>query len=202
MYIGRFVVIGRTQGGAWYLGYRVSSRSFPNRMIRIGVDRAAVLPTEDAARSDNPYISYNCFRTCEDVGVVGNGSQVDPIIDKIALGYPLRDAIATGLVALDYERDAFNTPRIAAALRPSVGMAYLGFIGAGTVYSRRIALAPGQAWLAATYECTDPTEISLAGETPQELCDAIYTCPYEQPVAVLVAKWDEGSYQLAARSAR
>ena len=202
MYIGRFVVIGRTQGGAWYLGYRVSSRSFPNRMIRIGVDRAAVLPTEDAAKSDNPYISYNCFRTYQDVGVVGNGSQVDPIIDKIALGYPLRDAITTGLVALDYERDAYNTPRIAAALRPSVGLSYLGFIGADTVYSRRIVLAPGQAWLAATYECTDPTEITLAGETPQELADALYTCAYEQPVAVLVAKWNEGSYQLAARSAR
>jgi IMP cyclohydrolase len=202
MYIGRFVIIGRTQRGSMFLGYRVSSRSFPNRMIRIGVDRAAVLPTEDAAKSDNPYISYNCFRMCQDVGVVGNGSQVDPIIDKVALGYPVRDAITHGLLALDYERDAFNTPRIAAALRPSADMAYLGFVGIDTVYSRRIALAPGQAWLAATYECTDPTEISLAGETAQELCDSIYTCTYELPVTVLVAKWHEGGYQLAARSAR
>jgi IMP cyclohydrolase len=202
MYIGRFVVVGRTQGGAWYLGYRVSSRSFPNRMIRVATDRAAVLPTEDAARSDNPYISYNCFRTCQEVGVVGNGSQVDPIIDKVALGYPLRDAITTALVALDYERDAYNTPRVAAALRPSTGTAYLGYIGADTLYSRRIILKPGQAWLAATYECTEPTAINLAGESPQELVDAIYTCEYELPVTVLVARWGEGGYQLAARSTR
>jgi IMP cyclohydrolase len=202
MYIGRFVIIGRTLAGALYLGYRVSSRSFPNRMIRVGADRAAVLPTEDAAKSDNPYISYNCFRTYQDVGVVGNGSQVDPIIDKVALGYPLRDAITNSLLALDYERDAFNTPRVAAALRPSADMAYLGFVGIDTVYSRRIMLAPGQAWLVATYECTDPTEITLAGETAQELVDAIYTCTYELPVTALVAKWHEGSYQLAARSAR
>lgn len=201
MYIGRFVVAGRTQSGALYLGYRVSSRSFPNRMIRVGGDRAAVLPTQDAVKSDNPYISYNCFRTYQDVGVVGNGSQVDPIIDKISLGYPLRDAITTSMLALDYEHDSLNTPRIAAALRPSAGMVYLGFVGSDTIYSRRITLSPGQAWLTATYECTDPTEITLAGESAQELCDAIYTCAYELPVAVFVARWNEGSYQLAARSA-
>jgi IMP cyclohydrolase len=116
MYIGRFVILGRTAAGAWYLGYRVSSRSFPNRTIRFAGDRAMVLPTADATQSDNPYITYNCLRWHGDTAVVGNGSQVDPIIDKIKLGYPLRDALALSLLALDYEHDAYNTPRVVAAV--------------------------------------------------------------------------------------
>ena len=45
MYIGRFVILGKTASGNWYLAYRVSSRSFPNRLIRAQDDRAVVLPT-------------------------------------------------------------------------------------------------------------------------------------------------------------
>jgi hypothetical protein len=114
MYIGRFVIVGRTLTGEWYVGYRVSSRSFPNRYILPLEDRAVVLPTEAAPSSDNPYITYNCLRKFNDqVLVVANGSHVDPIIDKVQLGYGLRDAMALSLLALDYERDKYNTPRIA-----------------------------------------------------------------------------------------
>ena len=49
MYIGRFVIAGRTAQGRPYLGYRVSSRSFPNRAIVLKADRAVVVPTADAA---------------------------------------------------------------------------------------------------------------------------------------------------------
>ena len=54
MYIGRFVIVGRTQAGEWYLGYRVSSRSYPNRRIVVQGDRAAVLPTSAPAAVPAP----------------------------------------------------------------------------------------------------------------------------------------------------
>ncbi len=202
MYIGRFVVLGKTARGDWYLGYRVSSRSFPHRYIMLKQDRAAVLPTPDAAQTDNPYISYNCLRAQGGVLVVGNGSQVDPIIDKAQLGYDLRDALALTLLALDYERDQYNTPRVAAALDARAGRGYLAFVGAEKLWVRRLEPAPGEAFLVATYECTEPTPISLAGGTPEELCEALYTCAYEHPVAALAAIWAEGALHLAARSAR
>ncbi|MHB9033424.1 MAG: IMP cyclohydrolase, partial [Anaerolineae bacterium] len=136
MYIGRFVVAGRTASGSFYLGYRVSSRSFPNRFIKLYENRAAVLPTADAAATDNPYVSYNCFRAAAQVAVIGNGSQVDPIFDKLTTGYPPRDALALIMLALDYEHDAYNTPRIGAVLDTSQNVAYLAFVGRDKLYSR------------------------------------------------------------------
>lgn len=202
MYIGRFVVIGKTPSGDWHLGYRVSSRSFPNRTLLTRADRAIVAPTQDAPPSDNPYISYNCLRSHEGVVVVANGSHVDPLIDKIASGYGLRDAMALSLLTLDYERDRYNTPRIAAGLDARVGQGYLGIVAEDKLIVRRMAPAPGQAFLIATYELTDPTPVALAGESPAALCDALYECAYEHPVAALAAMFEGQALRLAARSAR
>ncbi|MCF2241901.1 IMP cyclohydrolase, partial [Halobacterium salinarum] len=78
MYIGRFVVVGPSVAA-----YRVSSRSFPNRKL---IERPAgltVVPTADAEETTNPYVSYNCVRTAGGHAVVGNGSHVDPITEKV-----------------------------------------------------------------------------------------------------------------------
>lgn len=206
MYIGRFVVLGRTPEGALYLGYRVSSRSFPNRVIRTTDDRAMVVPTADAPPSDNPYISYNCLRTFTapqggQVTVVANGSHVDPIIDKITLGYPLRDAMALSLLAMDYEHDDYNTPRIAAGVDAG-GAGLLSLVGANKLLVQQLEVAAGEAYLIATYERTDPTPIALAGGTPEALCDALFTCEYEHPVAALIAMPSDDALRMAVRSAR
>jgi len=47
--------------------------------------------------------------TDEPLAVVGNGSHVDPIAE-LELGYPARDALATPLLALDFEKDDYDTP--------------------------------------------------------------------------------------------
>ncbi len=202
MYIGRFVVLGRTREGDWYLGYRVSSRSFPNRYIMEATDRAMVLPTPDAARSDNPYISYNCLRTHERVVVVGNGSQVDPVIDKTKIGYGLRDAMAISLLALDYEHDAYNTPRVVAGLDGQTAQGYLGIITESKLDVRRMSVVAGEAFLIATYELTDPTSIALGGNNAEELVQEIFECEYELPVTALVAMPTEQGLRMAIRSAR
>jgi IMP cyclohydrolase len=185
MYIGRFVVAGRTAEGQRFLGYRVSSRSFPDRHIVARGDRAAVVPTPDAAPSDNPYIAYNCLRASRDVVVVANGSHVDPIIDKASLGYPLRDAMALSLLALDYEHDAYNTPRIAAGWERDT--AYLGIVTPDKLLVRAVALEPGQAQLIATYELTDPALLDCPGATAADLARSLWDAPYERPVATLGA---------------
>ena len=201
MYIGRFVVLGRTKQGACYLGYRVSSRSFPNRVIRIVGDRAMVLPTAEAPRSDNPYISYNCLRRHGDVAVIANGSHVDPAIDKVSAGYPLRDALAMTLLAMDYEHDSYNTPRIAAALHMGHSEGYLAIVAADKLLVQGMHLALGEAFLIATYELTDPTPVTLAGDTPEALCDALFDCAYEHPVASLATVAQCDTWRVAARAA-
>jgi IMP cyclohydrolase len=183
MYIGRFVVLGRTEGRQRFLGYRVSSRSFPDRRIALGQDRAAVLPTADAAPTDNPYIAYNCLRVSGDTAVVANGSHVDPIIDKVAAGYPLRDALALALLALDYEHDAYNTPRIVAGWQGETG--YLGIVTPAKLLVRALPLEPGQARLIATYELTEPTLLACQGKDADALAQTLYDAPYEHPVASL-----------------
>lgn len=202
MYIGRFVILGKTSAGQWYLGYRVSSRSFPNRCIKLGTDRAMVLLTPDAPPSDNPYISYNCLRSHGDVVVVANGSHVDPIIDKISIGYGLRDAMALSLLALDYEHDRYNTPRVAAGLDAGMACGYLGIVAEDKLLVQRVAVAHGEAFLVATYEQTDPTPILLPGTTPKALCDAIYEAGYEHPVAALAVLPIEGDLRIAVRCSR
>ena len=115
MYIGRFVVVGPDVGA-----YRVSSRSFPNRRITAREDALTVGPTEDAPETDNPYVAYNCLRVVDtptsETVAFGNGSHVDPIAEKLEMGYPARDALATALLALDFEKDDYDTPRIAATI--------------------------------------------------------------------------------------
>jgi len=201
MYIGRFVIVGRTSPGDWYLGYRVSSRSFPDRRIAIQRDRAVVLPTADAPPSDNPYISYNCLRQRGDVTIVANGSHVDPAIDKVYLDYPLRDALALALLAMDYEHDDLNTPRIAAGVDQAREEAYLAIVAEDQLAVRRVAPAAGEALLIATYERTEPTPIALAGHTPEALAEAIYTCEYERPVAALAALLTDEGARMAVHGA-
>ncbi|MFB6297954.1 MAG: IMP cyclohydrolase [Salinirussus sp.] len=108
MYVGRCLVVAPAVGA-----YRVSSRSFPNRRA---VEREGVVtvePTPEAPETTNPYVSYNCLRRTGRGAVIGNGSHVDPIAEKLARGTPARDAVAGPLAALDFEKDDYDTPRIA-----------------------------------------------------------------------------------------
>ena len=82
MYVGRIVVVGRTGGKSW-AGYRVSSRSFPNRMAEVRGGSILVSPIDPKDLAKNPYIAYNCIRTSGDVAVVANGTQTDMIMERI-----------------------------------------------------------------------------------------------------------------------
>jgi IMP cyclohydrolase len=182
MYVGRFIVVGPGIGA-----YRVSSRSFPNRRIVEREGTLTVAPTPDAPETDNPYVSYNCVRESEGRAVLGNGSHVDPVTEKLEMGYPARDALATALLSLDYEKDDYDTPRIA------------GVVGADTAtvgIVRRDALLVeevSEPTLVATYEEDDPRAFAFEAADAAAAAREAYEQGFEHAVcAAGVAVDDDG----------
>ena len=188
MYVGRFVVVGAGVGA-----YRVSSRSFPNRKV---VDRdgtLSVVPTDDAPETDNPYVSYNCVRATVDgsAAVIGNGSHVDPIVEKLDLGYPPRDALATGLLAMDYEKDDYDTPRIAGVV--GTDAAHVGTVRRDALHVQSAA----EPRLVATYERDDPEPIGFAATTAEEAAREAYDLDFEHAVCAAGITVGEDGVEMA-----
>ncbi|MFC7167181.1 IMP cyclohydrolase [Halospeciosus flavus] len=183
MYVGRFVVVGPD-----IAAYRVSSRSFPNRKVVENDGTLAVVPTTETD-PENPYVSYNCLRTTEDgsAAVVANGTHTDPITEKLDLGYPARDALAESLLALDYEKDDYDTPRIAGVVGEEG--AYVGIV-------RKDALlveAVEEPTLVATYEKDAPEPYALEAENAEDAAREVYEADFEHAVcAAAAAPTDDG----------
>jgi IMP cyclohydrolase len=207
MYVGRLLVAGPGIGA-----YRVSSRSFPNRkVIRRDDATLTVVPTDDADQTDNPYVSYNCARTVgegghEDDGstgghnphgsVFGNGSHVDPIAEKYDRGYPARDALVEALHALDYEKDDYDTPRIAAVVTQDT--AHVGVV-------RRDALlveAVEEPHLVATYETDAPEPRDFAPTTASAAAKTAYQFEFEHAVCAAGVHVGQSSTGLAVENGR
>lgn len=166
MYVGRIVVIGRTPGGANLAAYRVSSRSFPNREAVQHEGRCAVVPRQghESDIGKNPYIAYNCLRLVPDWAIVTNGSQTEPIAEKVASGMPVRDALALSLLALDYEKDDYSTPRIAGAVPRAGDSGWLGIVRRDALLLTELPLEAGRAHFVATYELDQPGRSGAAIE--------------------------------------
>jgi IMP cyclohydrolase len=200
MYVGRVLVAAPTVGA-----YRVSSRSFPNRAARERDGQVTVGPTPDAPETDNPYIAYNCLRLTDRGAVLGNGSHVDPIAEKLERGYPARDALATALFALDFEKDDYDTPRIAGVVgatgtggvatgdrETDEGGAETAFVGV----VRRDALlveAVTEPTVVATYELDSPESFDLAADNAAAAARTLYDHEFEHAVcAAGVSVADDG----------
>jgi IMP cyclohydrolase len=154
MYVGRIAAVGQTREGANVALYRVSSRSFPNRQAVDLGDRLAIVPREghEGDVHKNPYIAYNCVRTAGNWAIATNGSHTDPIAEKVAAGVPVRDAFVQALLALDYEKDAYDTPRIAAAVPREGNEGWLGIVRRDALLVCAVPLTAGRARWIATYE--------------------------------------------------
>ncbi len=186
MYVGRFLVVGPEVGA-----YRVSSRSFPNRKVTTRDDALTVGPTEDAPETDNPYVAYNCLRVVDSPGgetaVFGNGSQVDPVAEKVEMGYPARDALATGLLALDYEKDDYDTPRIAATI--SEDEAYVAIVRKDALVVEPVE----EPTLVATYEKDSPQPFEFDADDAETAASEAYGLEFEHAVcAAGLARTDDG----------
>ena len=177
MYVGRFVVVAPGLGA-----YRVSSRSFPNRrIVERGAGTLTVGPTPDAPETDNPYVAYNCVRVVEDAAggeraVVGNGSHVDPIAEKLEMGYPARDALASALLALDFEKDDYDTPRIAGVVEEET--AHVGTVRRDALLVREV----DEPTLVATYERDAPAPFDFAAGDAAGAAAGAYGLDFEHAV--------------------
>jgi IMP cyclohydrolase len=189
MYVGRIVIIGGTGGRAW-VGYRVSSRSFPNRKAKVRGDSVLVSPVDPLDLEKNPYIAYNCIRIAGKAAVVANGTHADMIGEKIADGTRPLEAIALSLIAFGYERDELDTPRIAGAVMG--GRGWLGIARKDEIWAKEYDLSGDGAFMVATYEKTDFEEISLGGGSAGEIAKAAFEMDYEKPVCSAAA-FDAGS---------
>lgn len=185
MYVGRFLVVTPTLAT-----YRVSSRSFPNRQIVERDDALAVVPTDDAPPTDNPYVSYHCLRIEERGVTIGNGAHVDPIAEKLSLGYPPRDALATGLLAMDYEKDEYDTPRIGAILDEQ---AYIGIVRKDAL----IVESVDEPTLVATYERDEPTPYDVDWEDVASAARASYEVEFDHPVCAAAVGRRDGAFETA-----
>lgn len=209
VYLGRIVAIARTERGPMAALYRVSSRSFPNRQAVRERDRAAasILPKEGSERDvlKNPYIAYRCARIIGEVAVLTNGSQTDPIAEKIAMGYSIRDAMISVLAALDYEKDAYDTPRIAAAIRRGDPVGWLGAIRKDGLDVRAFSLEPGRCLHLSTYEHAIPDRawesagftIASAAEGCRYALSGGPFATFSHPVAAVCALESESGFDLA-----
>ena len=165
MYLGRIVSVGMNSKKKPFIAYRVSSRSFPNRMAKNFEDKASIIPKEGYEKDifENAYIAYNCVKIVGDVAIVSNGSHTDVIADKISVGMNIRDAMALTLLTMDYEKDDYNTPRIAAAITSTTDEgsyeAYIGIVTDGKVLVEKLDY--GKAAFISTYECQSPQEVEF-----------------------------------------
>jgi IMP cyclohydrolase len=195
-YLGRIISVGSNENGS-YASYRVSSRSFPNRQSVVNGEKVAIVPTEGSEDDifKNPYISYNCIDIVDDICVITNGSHTDIIAGKIREGMNMRDAIALSLLAMDYEKDDYNTPRIAGAINFD-GEGFIGIVRDDGI--EVIKVNPGECYYVSTYEHNSPRKVEYEATNSQEATDYIYgkgifeefTHPVTSCAAFGKDKWD------------
>lgn len=206
MYVGRIVAVGMNTKGNLSAIYRVSSRSFPNRKAVTRENAASIVPKEgfEGDVQKNPYIAYNCLRVVGNIAVATNGAQTDPIAEKIAAGTGIRDAMIVSLTALDYEKDDYNTPRIASAVDLESRTGWLGIVRKNGLNVRQVPLDPGNAFYVATYEKndvllsqTESFEVSSAREGCDYIVDFGIFSEMTNPVSTVCAFESDGGFEVA-----
>ncbi len=214
MYVGRIVCVAMTGDGRLCASYRVSSRSFPNRTAVIKEDKVSIIPKagHETDVQKNPYIAYNCVRLVRDgrVAVVTNGSHTDPIAEKMASGMSARDALVLSTLALDYEKDDYNTPRVSAVVdRRGEGSGWLGIVRHDGLEVREMPLAPGKFFYVATYEenvVSDAQSGDYDAKTADEACEFILDkgvfAERTNPVTAVAAMATDDGFDLATKDAQ
>jgi len=110
----------------------------------------AIEPLDPQDMKKNPYIAYTCIRISKNGVVVSNGSHTDPIFEKIEQGTPPDAAIQQVLTEMGYEKDDYNTPRIAGVVTDSAG--FIGTVRADGVEVSIFELEENSGHVICTYE--------------------------------------------------
>jgi len=154
-YPGRVIIVARTAAGI-VAAYAATGRSEASRQRRIRLTDAADLLVEPTVGdASDPLRHYRAVRRVDGYFVLGNGSQVDPVADRIAAGA----VPSVSLEDLEYEPDPpIFTPRITAVIGDDdtvwLGAAHRGSAdraSADTIVTRAGALEVGDGLLLSTY---------------------------------------------------
>ncbi|MDR2623318.1 MAG: IMP cyclohydrolase [Methanobrevibacter sp.] len=174
MYLGRILAVGMSKEDEPFLAYRVSSRSFPNRRTKISKKTASIVPKEGHEKDifENPYIAYNCLKIVDVIAVMTNGSHTDVIADKINSGMNLKDALTLSLFTMDYEKDKYNTPRIAGVVNPDEYEAYIGIITHEKILVEKVEY--GTAKFISTYQQQCPKSVEFPVESSKDVAEFIF----------------------------
>ncbi|ACS33767.1 IMP cyclohydrolase [Thermococcus gammatolerans] len=184
-YTGRTLGVGLMKGKPFAF-YLLCSRSFPRRRAIV---RENAVYIENLTETDNPYISYPVVRLLSEYAVVTNGLQTDFIAQALEWESP-KKALIHVLDALDYERDAYSTPRIAGIVGRN-GKGWLGFAGKDEFWVRELELREGKAFATATYNLGF-TELEFpAFESAEELARKALELPLEKKVLTIGVLWKD-----------
>lgn len=154
-YPGRVIVVARTAAGV-ACAYAATGRSEASRQRRIRqTDDGDLLVEPTVGDANDPLRHYRAVRGSDRHFVLSNGTQTDPVADRLADGAPP----AVALEDLEYEGDPpIYTPRITAVIdshhRIWLAAAHRGSserASTDTIVSRVGALEPGQGALLSTY---------------------------------------------------
>jgi len=201
MYLGRILAVGMNNDKKPFVAYRVSSRSFPNRMTKVFEDEAAIIPKEGHEKDifENPYIAYNCLKILDNIAVISNGSHTDVIADKIKVGMNIKDALTISLLAMDYEKDDYNTPRIAGVVKAAASgedyEAYIAIVSHEKILVEKVEY--GVAKYISTYEQQSPKAVDFPAKDSKQAAKLIldegafkeFTNPVSSVASVYSDKW-------------
>jgi IMP cyclohydrolase len=211
IYLGRIVAVGRTSSGKMASMYRVSSRSFPNRRADVKEDRISIVPSEghEGDVYKNPYIAYNCAKIVGSTAIATNGSQTDPIAEKIATGMSVRDALIYSMAVMDYEKDDYNTPRVSAVVSSGSSQGWLASIRHDGLDVRSFDLNPGDCYYVSTYEHNVPNghyKTEFDASSAEEACDFMLGggifAKFTNPVTAVCLLETDNGFEIATKDAR
>ncbi len=208
IYLGRIVAIGMTEDNKLASMYRVSSRSFPNRKAQIKEDYVSIVPKEghEGDIFKNPYIAYNCAAVVGNIAVVSNGSQTDPIVEKLKSGMNIRDSLIYSLAVMDYEKDDYDTPRIVAVVEKGTNKGWLGIIRKDGIDVREFELEAGKCLYVSTYERNVPNKHNISdfiATGADSACDFVLgECEFANftnPVTAVCIVENENGFEIATK---
>lgn len=208
IYLGRIVAIGMTEENKLASMYRVSSRSFPNRQAQIKDDYVSIVPKEgyEGDIFKNPYIAYNCAAVVGNIAIVTNGSQTDPIVEKLKSGMNIRDALIYSLAVMDYEKDDYNTPRIVAVVEKGSNAGWLGIIRKDGIDVRSFNLEAGKCLYVSTYEKNIPNlhnSSKFTAHNAEEACNFVLGeeefANFTNPVTAVCIVEGETGFEIATK---
>ena len=179
MYVGRFIVVGKDFGG-----YCVCSRSFPNRRVVKRDNCLSIEFMEETKEVKNPYVAYNCARVEGDFVVIGNGDHVDRIVEQLVLKINPKDALTKGLVVSGYEKDEYNTPRIAGIIGEE---SFIGVIRKNGIEVQKV----GDVMFVSTYDKNSPERLDFEAQSAREVIDEMYGMGFEHPICAVGVKKGE-----------